>query len=286
MSDISASKDKILVIMSHPDDETFAIGGTIAYYAGKGIPVHLICATLGEAGEMDAKYLIGGKTIADVRKAELLCAAEVLGISSISFLGYLDSGMPGMKANENPMALVNRPEEEVIATVIGKLNSIQPTVVITFDEIGGYPHPDHIYLHHVVKKAFHLWLAQELQKISNSTQPPKLFYYTISRRIIRWMVRLFPIIRKNPKKFGLNADIDLTTISGKGNQIHTVINYQSFSKIRRAACSCYASQGGMHIEQGAAGLLRGWEPWSEFFEQAFPERNTKKIAHDLFEIVE
>jgi N-acetyl-1-D-myo-inositol-2-amino-2-deoxy-alpha-D-glucopyranoside deacetylase len=270
-------KQCILAIMAHPDDETFGIGGTLAYYADQGIPIHLICATRGEVGEVAPKFLENGRSVADVRTAELECAANVLGISSVKYLGFRDSGMPGMDANMHPMALIRQPEDDLIKCLITWLEKIEPSVVITFDQIGGYPHPDHIFLHKVVTKAFIQWIAKRTMKFQ-----PKLVYYTISRRIIRWMVKLYPLFGKDPKKFGINSDIDLTSISDTKNQVEIILNYQKVKRIRRVACSCYASQGGDQINRGVEGLLRGWEPTQEYFELAYPKRKSRKIIRDLF----
>jgi LmbE family N-acetylglucosaminyl deacetylase len=71
--DISVSK-KLLAVLAHPDDETFGMGGTLALYARRGVDVHLICATRGEVGEMDSRYMHGFATAGD--GAKLNCAAR------------------------------------------------------------------------------------------------------------------------------------------------------------------------------------------------------------------
>ena len=97
----------LAAVLAHPDDESFGMGGTLALYARKGVEIHLICATRGEAGEMDPDCLEGFDSIAERRESELLCAAEQLGITSVHFLNYRDSGMSGSLANQHPQALVN-----------------------------------------------------------------------------------------------------------------------------------------------------------------------------------
>jgi len=91
-------KPVLLAVMAHPDDETFGTGGTLAVYARRGVAVYLICATRGEVGEVDEKYLRGFDSIAERRMAELRCAAEKLGITEVMFLDYRDSGMPGSQS--------------------------------------------------------------------------------------------------------------------------------------------------------------------------------------------
>ena len=75
-----AEKKTLLAVLAHPDDETFGMGGTLALYAHQGVDVYLVCATRGEVGEMEEKYMRGFETIAERREAELRCAAENLGL--------------------------------------------------------------------------------------------------------------------------------------------------------------------------------------------------------------
>ena len=95
----------LLAVLAHPDDESFGMGGTLAMYSSQGVEVRLICATRGEAGEVDEKHLQGFNSIADLRTHELDCAARFLGLTSVDYLGYRDSGMQGSADNNNPRSL-------------------------------------------------------------------------------------------------------------------------------------------------------------------------------------
>jgi LmbE family N-acetylglucosaminyl deacetylase len=110
-------KQVLLAVLAHPDDETFGMGGTLAFYAQRGAAVHLICATRGEVGEVDEKYMQGFQSIAELRESELRCAAGILGLTGVYFLGYRDSGMPGSPDNQHPNALVAQSLDEVAAKV-------------------------------------------------------------------------------------------------------------------------------------------------------------------------
>ena len=151
---MSGDKRILLAVLAHPDDETFGTGGTLALYARSGAEVHLICATRGEVGEMDPKLLRGFDSIAERREHELRCAAELLGLSGVHFLGYRDSGMPGSPDNSHPNALAAQPLDKVAADVAQWIHALKPQVVITFDPIGGYRHPDHIAIQKATVKAF------------------------------------------------------------------------------------------------------------------------------------
>src|SRR5512145_728782 len=81
---------KILLLLAHPDDETFGPGGTIAKYAREGAEVHLATATRGEAGMVGDPPLTDREHLGEVRTAELLAAAGLLGIAKVHFLGFRD----------------------------------------------------------------------------------------------------------------------------------------------------------------------------------------------------
>ena len=147
-------KKVLLAVLAHPDDETFGMGGTLALYSRRGVEVHLVCGTRGEVGEMDPKYMRGFNTIAERREAELRCAAEKLELSGVHFLNYRDSGMTGSEDNHHPMALAAQPVEKVAVDVAHYIRLLKPQVVLTFDPIGGYKHPDHIAIHLATVQAF------------------------------------------------------------------------------------------------------------------------------------
>lgn len=100
------SRQKTLIFFgAHPDDETFGMGTTLAHYAISGVRIYCVCATRGEMGTVDPEYMEGYATIADLRSAEMKCAAQALGLAGVIYLGYRDSGMPGSPENTHPNAL-------------------------------------------------------------------------------------------------------------------------------------------------------------------------------------
>ena len=276
----------MLAVLAHPDDETFGIGGTLALYAKRGVDVYLICATRGEAGLVQENHLEGYTSIAELRENELRCAAQKLGIREVYFLDYRDSGMPTSVDNRHPQALINAPFQEVIGKIVAHIRKLKPQVVITFDPIGGYSHPDHIYIHQAARKAFYLASEPTFEcQVLSVYQPKKLYYYTISKTVLRWLVRLMPLLCKNPTKYGRNSDINLIEILKANYPVNARIDYREVSKIRSAASFCYVSQGGRQPYQGAAGLLRGWASTKEVFIRDYPDPEQGHIEHDLFENV-
>ncbi len=148
------SKLTILAVLAHPDDESFGMGGTLALYASRGADVHLVCATRGEVGEVAPELLAGFASTAELRDSELRCAAGALGLTGVHFLGYRDSGMPGSPDNTHPQALAAQPLDEVAAKVVRYIRVLKPQIVLTFDPIGGYRHPDHIAIHNATVRSF------------------------------------------------------------------------------------------------------------------------------------
>jgi LmbE family N-acetylglucosaminyl deacetylase len=84
----------MLAVLAHPDDESFGMGGTLALYARRGVRVFLVCATRGEAGDVDEPLLRGFTSVAQRREAELRCAAEKLGLEEV-FLNLVGEGKNG-----------------------------------------------------------------------------------------------------------------------------------------------------------------------------------------------
>jgi LmbE family N-acetylglucosaminyl deacetylase len=272
-----------MAVLAHPDDESFGMGGTLAMYARQGVAVHLVCATRGEAGEVDPAYLRGFHTIAERREAELRCASELLGLAGVHFLDYRDSGMPGAPDNQHAQALINAPIDEVAAKVTTRIRQVKPQVVITSDPIGGYRHPDHIHIQQATVKAFHAaGIIQTYPDSLPAFQPQRLFYHIFPRDYLRILVFLLRLTGKDPRKWGRNGDIDLLSIAEVSFPTHAVINYRPVARLREQASACHASQGGHLMARGPIAMLRRWfSDSSERFMQAYPAPDKKK-RNDLF----
>ncbi len=278
-----SEKKVMLVVLAHPDDETFGMGGTLAHYARLGVEVHLICATRGEVGEMASEFMEGYANIADRRTDELRCAAGLLGLKGVYFLNYRDSGMPGTPENQHPQALINAPLGQVAAEVVEYMRRVKPQVVVTFDPIGGYRHPDHIHIHLATVEAFQNAGSANYPVELPPYQPQKLYYQTISRTALRWMVRIMPLLGRNPRKFGKNGDIDLKSIAEADFPTHAVIDYREVAEIRDQASACHASQGGQQMVKGPLGKIRRLLGSKETYMRAFPAAVPGLKERDLFE---
>lgn len=157
----------LIAVHAHPDDESITMGATLARYAALGLPVTLVTATLGECGEtmrgaldgLDAQHAdqLGG-----YRFAEWQAACRALGIRDGRILGgvgtFRDSGMAGEPGAGHPRAFIRaqrggQAHDSAVAALAAVLDEVRPAVVVTYDETGGYGHPDHIAAHDVTAGA-------------------------------------------------------------------------------------------------------------------------------------
>lgn len=274
---------RMVVVMAHPDDETFGMGGTIAHYSSLGVEIHLICATKGEAGEVDPRYLVNCQTIGELRQKELECAVKKLGIARIHWLEYRDSGMQGSADNLHPGALISQPVARVARKISKLIMSIHPDVVVTFDPIGGYRHPDHIAVHNATKLAF-LNIRRDMH--NTGSIPPgasmRLFFHTFPRGFFRFWVKMIRFFGGDPEHFGKNHDINLLEFINVDFPIDVRVNTRRVLKTRNAAYRCHASQGGAEMRRG---IFSAWEflfGAFDVFTQMIPEKIDHKVYRDLF----
>jgi LmbE family N-acetylglucosaminyl deacetylase len=275
----------ILAVLAHPDDESFGMGGTLAVYARKDYDVYLVCATRGEAGMMDAEHLGKFETTADKREAELRCAAQILGIREVFLLDYRDSGMPDSEDNKNPKALINHSLDEVAGKVVKYIRDLKPNIVLTFDPIGGYRHPDHIHIQKATMLAFEKSDDASFYPEAGSTYKPQaLYYHLFPREFLKWATRLMPLLGKNPRKWGRNKDIDLKSLVEVEFPTHARIDIRDVVETKREASACHASQGGIVMRRSLMGLATRALDKHEDYMRAYPTVNGKtKIVKDLFE---
>ncbi len=277
-------KKVLLAILAHPDDESFGMGGTLALYASRGVEVHLVCATRGEVGEVAPELLAGFASIAQLRESELRCAAGVLGLSGVHFLDYRDSGMAGSPDNDHPQALAAQPLDEVAARVVGYIREIQPQVVLTFDPIGGYRHPDHIAIQKATLRAFEqagnpAFASDHLPVFT----PERLYFHKMPNGMLKFAVKFLPLIGKDPHKFGSNGDIDLVPIAEASFPTNARIDIRSVLKKKEQAGACHASQGGGRMGGGVVSFLMRLFSGTEVFMRAYPPVVTgEKVERDFY----
>jgi LmbE family N-acetylglucosaminyl deacetylase len=130
---------RLMVVVAHPDDETFGCGSLLLYAAAHGVQTAVVCATRGEAGEPAPGSGVSQADLATVRQQELYEAAQILGVGRVDMLDFRDSGMAG---EPEPGTLVAAPTDEVRDVVRACLEDFRPTIVVALEGTDG--HRDHL----------------------------------------------------------------------------------------------------------------------------------------------
>jgi N-acetyl-1-D-myo-inositol-2-amino-2-deoxy-alpha-D-glucopyranoside deacetylase len=192
---VLAPARRLLLVHAHPDDETINNGATMAKYALDGAHVTLVTCTLGEEGEIltpglehlgaDAEDLLG-----EHRIGELAAAMEALAVTDHRFLGgpgrYRDSGMMGVASNERPECFWRADVDEAAGHLVGIVRQVRPRVLVTYDENGGYGHPDHIQAHRVALRAYELAAdASYRPELGAGWQIDKVYYCAFPRSLMK-----------------------------------------------------------------------------------------------------
>lgn len=171
-----------MLVHAHPDDETINNGVTMAHYVRKGHQVTLVTCTRGEEGEVlvpELSHLASGAEdkLGEHRVGELADAMAVLGVTDFGFLGegsvrYRDSGMMGTPPNEREDCFWKADLDSAASVLAKEMLAKKPDVLITYDEFGGYGHPDHIKAHQIAMRAAEMIRSEwEIRKIYWNTIP-------------------------------------------------------------------------------------------------------------------
>ncbi|ROR92335.1 mycothiol conjugate amidase Mca [Nocardioides aurantiacus] len=172
---------RLMHVHAHPDDESSKGAASTVKYVHEGVDVHVVTCTGGERGsilnpKMERPDVLAN--ITEIRRAEMEAAREILGVTQ-HWLGYVDSGWPEGDPKpplpEGCFGLVD--PEEAAEPLVRLIRSVRPHVVTTYDENGGYPHPDHIMCHLVSMAAFEA--AGDPDRFPDAGEPWKPFklYY-------------------------------------------------------------------------------------------------------------
>jgi LmbE family N-acetylglucosaminyl deacetylase len=267
-------------VFAHPDDESLC-AGTLARYAANGSRVVLVCATRGEVGEISDPALATSETLADVREGELRCATRAIGIEDPIFLGYRDSGMIGTDDNQHPDAFMNAERAEVVSRLVGIIREVRPSVVITFDETGGYGHPDHIAIwRHTLAAVEAAAKAGVESDAGEPWQVDRIVYAVFS-----W--QFFTQLRELLASQGEDtSELDEFAERGLGfpdDRIHAAIDVAAFVDRKLAAFECHKTQFGgdnffTRISEQDMRRLNG----TEYFSFGWPAGTPGQQEDELF----
>ena len=238
---VSASK-RLLLVHAHPDDETINNGVTMAKYAKDGAQVTLVTCTRGEEGEVlvaELSNLASDKDdkLGQHREIELKDAMAHLGITDFRFLGapnkkWRDSGMMGTPQNDRKDVFWQSDLEEAANELVKIILEIKPQVLITYDEFGGYGHPDHIKAHRVAMR------AAEIAEI-NGWKIEKIYWNTIPRSVIQMGIEKMKEIGSD--FFGAESVDDLP-FAKPDELVTAVVHASEFVPQKLAAMKAHATQ--------------------------------------------
>jgi LmbE family N-acetylglucosaminyl deacetylase len=264
-----ADKRTLVGIFAHPDDEAFGTGGTLTKYAQNGVDVHLITATLGEAGQFANPGVPNSQPISRLREQELRNACRHYGIKQLHLLGYMDG----------QTAIV--PPAEPVFRLVKLLRAIKPQVVITFGPEGVYGHFDHLVVHRWASAAVEMCGdADKWPEAGPPHQVARLFYRALPQAQVDRM-----------DEFSGRATVDMGGVPFPFTgyplaEINAVIDVSQYAQTKLNGIRCHLSQ--LHPEMPL--LQDDFDPldnewfWQETFKLAHANGDcdpTQKIT-DLF----
>jgi len=228
----------MLTLFAHPDDETFGAAGVMAAAVERGLPVTVISATRGEAGESAIPGLDDPERLGVVRERELREAMRQIDVSDVRLLGYRDSGMAGSPSAQHPEAFIRVPVDTAANRLASHIRSVRPHVILTFGPEGLYGHPDHVHMHHVALRAIEV-AADPMHKVratSESWETPVLYFAAFPREEM-----LALLDRPNSPLRSLPADARASLGTPRSHITHE-INIESWQSRKRSAIASHRTQ--------------------------------------------
>jgi mycothiol S-conjugate amidase len=237
---------RLLAVHAHPDDESSKGAGSYAFYNSVGAEVLVVSCTGGERGDVQndalAEKAMAERDMAGLRRIEMSRAQQVLGVQH-RWLGYQDSGLPeeGETVPAGSFSLV--PLEISAAPLVKLIREYRPQVMVTYDESGGYPHPDHIRTHEVAVYAMDAAAdPSRYPDLGDAWQISKLYYDRIfsTERTNRVYDELVASEPDSP----LIAQFDemRTWMRDRPNLATTMVDVGAFFEHRDRALRAHASQ--------------------------------------------
>ena len=277
---------RLLLVHAHPDDETINNGATMAGYRARGAAVTLITCTRGEEGEVLVPSLAQHAaaredTLGTYREGELAAAMKELGVTDFEFLGaperqYRDSGMMGTPPNERADSFWQAPLDEATGWLVAIIRERKPQVLITYDDFGGYGHPDHIKAHQIAMRAAELAADSdfaggepwEISKIYWSAIPRSALHGTLtsSNIFIKILINLFdyvpskwmalPFVKSDSvvtSKFDGEAFLSKKLLALKAHKTQLIIEGDSFKFSKRLATRVNGTEFYIRVKGEAVG---------------------------------
>lgn len=231
---------RLMLVHAHPDDESINNGATMARYAAEGAQVTLVTCTLGERGEVIPPELrhLSGAALGGHRLGELREAMRALGVTDFRLLGgagrYCDSGMMGLPDNDDPGCFWQADVDQAAGLLADVILEVRPQVLVTYDENGGYGHPDHIQTHRVAMRAVELAAGA-------GWDVPKVYWNRVPRSVVEEsFARLRDDLAGLPfDKAGAVDDVPGVVAD---EQVTTGIDGTAYASAKAAAMRAHATQ--------------------------------------------
>jgi len=244
------SDRRLLLVHAHPDDETIGTGATMAKYAAQGAQVTLVTCTLGEEGEVlvpDLAHLAADQqdALGQHRIGELAEAMSILGVEDHRFLGgpgrFRDSGMMGVDSNERPDCLWRADLLEAASELVAVIRQVRPQVAVTYDDFGGYGHPDHIQAHRITHYAVSLAESASFRpELGPAWSVQKVYWTAFPRSVIREGIQALQAAGSDSEFAAMDPD-DLPFACDDA-LITTQIDGAAFTDAKMAALAAHRTQ--------------------------------------------
>jgi N-acetyl-1-D-myo-inositol-2-amino-2-deoxy-alpha-D-glucopyranoside deacetylase len=249
---VDRAGQRLLLMHAHPDDEAINNGATMARYVAEGAQVTLVTSTLGELGEILVPQLAGlaadrADQLGGYRMCEMDEAMRALGVADHRYLGgpgrWRDSGMMGTESNADPRAFWRAGDDaemfdSAVTAALAVIREVRPQVLVTYDENGGYGHPDHIMTHRVAMAAVDRAAAQGGE--GKPWQLSKVYWNAFSRKDLQ---RGIDAVKADGETWfeGVDSADDLPFGDDEAH-ITTTVDARSYVEAKRAAMRAHATQ--------------------------------------------
>jgi LmbE family N-acetylglucosaminyl deacetylase len=225
----------LMAVHAHPDDEASSTGGVLAHYSAAGVRTVVVTCTNGEFGDAPGQVKPGEEghdeqAVAQLRLDELRQSAKILGVTHLELLGYHDSGMPDWEYRNRPDAFCNIPLDVVAGRITALIERYRPQVVVSYDPVGAYQHPDHVH-------------AARAAAAAADTSPIPAKFYEIAMRRSGWRkVRDAMIAAGEDVAEWEETPEDREKMELEEQRITTTIDISDVLALKREALLSHASQ--------------------------------------------
>jgi N-acetyl-1-D-myo-inositol-2-amino-2-deoxy-alpha-D-glucopyranoside deacetylase len=297
---------RLLLVHAHPDDETIGQGATMAKYVAEGRGVTLVTCTAGEMGEVlvpELEHLAADRDggLGEHRRGELAAAMKELGVTDHRFLGgfgtYRDSGMawhPDGHAVGDPEVLAKHPNAfwnadltEAADHLVAVIREVRPQVLVTYDQFGGYGHPDHIQAHRVATYGAALAAVPSYRHdLGEAWDVPKIYWGAMSESRMRAGLRALREAGDTTSFEGMDPDGPLPHFITPDSDLAAAVDAQEHVEQKLDAMRAHATQITTDGPFFALSNNLGSVAWGiEYFRIAKGERgelNEDGLETDLF----